>query len=106
MVMRTFTFCFGMFTSATVPLKLTKLPSTTRTASPISNSIFGAGRTAVSMSCSVIALTWRSGTGGIFLRSVSLVALLRLGAPMKPVTFGVFFTACHVSAFISMCTKM
>jgi hypothetical protein len=39
-------------------------------------------------------------------RSLSADALLRLGAPMNPVTLGVAFTSCQVSAFISMCTKM
>src|SRR5712672_3368900 len=83
------------FTSSTVPLKLENGPSTTRTLSPSSNSTFGFGFSAPSLSCVVSRAISCSLTAG------GLVAL-----PTNPVILGVFFTRCQVRSFSSICTRM
>src|SRR6266478_5984250 len=83
------------FTSSTVPLKLEKGPSTTRTLSPSSNSTFGFGFSAPSLSCVVSRAISCSLTAGGF------VAL-----PTNPVILGVFFTRCQVRSLSSICTRM
>src|SRR6266403_1463583 len=83
------------FTSSTVPLKFENGPSTTRTLSPSSNSTFGLGFRAPSLSWVVSRAISCSLTAG------GLVAL-----PTNPVIFGVFFTRCQVRSLSSICTRM
>src|SRR5947208_8377792 len=83
------------FTSSTVPLKFENGPSTTRTLSPSSNSTFGFGFRAPSLSWVVSRAISCSLTAG------GLVAL-----PTNPVIFGVFFTRCQVRSLSSICTRM
>ena len=65
------------------------------TGSPFSNTCFGFGFSFAVTTCSRIWLTSSAESGvGVF------------PMPTKPVTFGVFFTTCQVSSFISISTRM
>jgi hypothetical protein len=82
---------FSSSTSSTRPLNEVKGPSDTRTCSPTSKMIAGFGR---SMPSFTWVCTWLISDSGIG-------AGLPL-APRNPVTFGVFFTRCQDSSFISI----
>src|SRR5262245_31007578 len=91
MVTITFTVARSLLTSSTLPWKFENGPSMMRTASPRWNWNFGFGFSADTETWLMIRppSSWASGTG-------------KVAAPSNPVTFGVFFTTCHVASFISM----
>src|SRR5262249_20998025 len=91
MVTITFSVARSWLTSSTIPEKLENGPSTIRTESPLWKWNFGFGFSAATE-------TW------LMMRSTSsCVSGVGLSPePTNPVTFGVFFTTCHVASFISM----
>jgi len=91
----TFTRPRSSSTSSTVPLKLVKGPSATRTCSPTSKTMAGRfGLSAWSVFC--FSIRWAS---------CSRMGVGRFFSPRKPVTFGVFFTRCQASSGISFFTS-
>ena len=90
----TLSFCLSIFTSSTVPVKLAKAPSRTRTSSPTSKVSRGFGLTPLStIPRRRLSICGRGTSCGVWL-------------PMKPVTFGVSLTRCQTSSLISISTKM